>query len=300
LALPSISLNPAGTSVVSQGLTVTGTLTASGGFASPNGIVTGGATGLSLQAGGTGNQNIALVPTGTGVTTTDSPLAVKNTTVSTSTTSGALTVAGGVGVAGKLNVASDVSIGTSASTARLTVVGAGITSATASANFTDSANKSLLFVRNDGNVGVSTTTPAEKLDVIGNMRLSGSLVFPGLGNDHFAMHNLGEGLNAEVRLVVGDNALQSESDRLSIGATDYKTGVWYPRFTVMSSGNVGIGTTTPTVKLHVVGDSNVSGTTTLSGAVTITAPVTIKSVLRLPASGDLSMGAYTNGTNPTK
>ena len=110
--LPAITLNPAGTSVFSQGLTVTGPLTASGGLASPNGIVTGGATGLSLQAGGAGSQNITLVPTGTGVTTTASPVTVTNPTASTSTTTGALIVTGGVGVAGTLNAGNVTTGGT--------------------------------------------------------------------------------------------------------------------------------------------------------------------------------------------
>ena len=127
-ALPSITLNPAGTSVFAQGLTVTGTLTASGGLASPNGIVTGGATGLSLQAGGTGNQNITLVPTGTGVTTTASPVTVTNATASTSTTTGALAVTGGVGVAGTLNAGNITTGGTvNAGTLKLTNVTTSLT-----------------------------------------------------------------------------------------------------------------------------------------------------------------------------
>ncbi|MCX6937523.1 MAG: hypothetical protein NTU80_06430 [Verrucomicrobia bacterium] len=77
-------------------------LTASGGLSSPGGIVNGGATGLTLNAGGT-NQNITLTPSGTGWTTTGSTLRITNATASTNTTTGALTVAGGVGVAGTLN-----------------------------------------------------------------------------------------------------------------------------------------------------------------------------------------------------
>jgi hypothetical protein len=173
-----IVLNPAGTSTFVQGLTVTGTFTASGGLVSPNGIVTGGTTGLTLNAGGT-NQNITLRPSGTGVTTTASAVKVTNVTSSTSSTTGALTVAGGVGIAGKLNAAGDVAIGTATSTSRLTVAGAGATSATSAANFTDSASKSLLFVRNDGNVGIGTNAPTEKLDVTGNAKISGTLVVAG-------------------------------------------------------------------------------------------------------------------------
>ncbi len=125
---PAITLNPDGTSVFAKGLTVTGTFTASGGLVSPNGIVTGGATGLSLQAGGTGNQNITLVPSGTGVTTTASPVTVTNATASTSTTTGALTVAGGVGATGTLTAGNVTTSGTvNAGTLKVTNVATSLT-----------------------------------------------------------------------------------------------------------------------------------------------------------------------------
>ena len=53
------------------------------------------------------------------------------------------------------------------------------------------------------------------------------------------------------------------------------------------SGNVGIGTITPTAKLDV------AGTTTLRS------DVTVKTVLRVPPAGDLTMGTFTTGTNPS-
>jgi hypothetical protein len=127
-ALAAITLNPAGTSTFSQGLTVTGTLTATGGLASPNGIVSGGTSGLSLQAGGTGNQNITLVPTGTGVTTTASPVTVTNATASTSTSTGALIVTGGVGVNGTLTAGNVTTGGTvNAGTLKVTNVDTSLT-----------------------------------------------------------------------------------------------------------------------------------------------------------------------------
>ena len=127
-ASAAITLNPAGTSTFSQGLTVTGTLTATGGLVSPNGIVTGGATGLSLQAGGTGNQNITLVPTGTGVTTTASPVTITNATASSSTTTGALVVTGGVGVNGTLTAGNITTGGTvNAGTLRVTNIAPSLT-----------------------------------------------------------------------------------------------------------------------------------------------------------------------------
>jgi hypothetical protein len=122
-----IVLNPAGTSTFAQGLTVTGTFTASGGLVSPNGIVTGGTTGLTLNAGGT-NQNITLTPTGTGSTTTASPVKITNTTSSSSTTTGALTVAGGVGATGTLTAGNVTTSGTvNAGTLKVTNVATSLT-----------------------------------------------------------------------------------------------------------------------------------------------------------------------------
>ena len=104
-ASAGIVLNPAGTSTFAGGLTVNGT------FSVPNGIYTGGATGLTLTAGGTGNQNITLVPTGSGSTVTDSPVVVTSTLASTTPTTGALTVSGGVGIGGGLNLGGSLNVG---------------------------------------------------------------------------------------------------------------------------------------------------------------------------------------------
>ena len=57
---------------------------------------------------------------------------------------------------------------------------------------------------------------------------------------------------------------------------------------------------TDAVQKNATGDVAVTGTTTLQGNVVINAPsVTVKNVLRLPPSGDVSMGTFTNGTNPS-
>jgi hypothetical protein len=112
-----------------------------------------------------------------------------------------------------------------------------------------------------GNVGIGTTEPAAKLHVKGYTLVDGDLMF---GNDPFENKdtlsirrvNIGSD-RSELRIEIGDNARNPATcDQLNIGAVDYNTGIWYPRMTVLSTGNVGIGTTEPSGKLSIYKGSN--------------------------------------------
>jgi hypothetical protein len=54
------------------------------------------------------------------------------------------------------------------------IKGSGATSATAGLNAADYTDKSLLYTRNDGKVGINNTNPGSALDVKGTLRLSGA------------------------------------------------------------------------------------------------------------------------------
>ncbi len=83
-----------------------------------------------------------------------------------------------------------------------------------------------------GNVGIGTATPSSKLHVVGNTLFTGgSSVFD---------HN-----------ITGKSGAEFALDGASAGS----------RFVVKTGGNVGIGTATPSSKLHVVGGAYVSGGT---------------------------------------
>lgn len=97
-------------------------------------------------------------------------------------------------------------------------------------------------IANNGNVGIGTTNPGQKLHVDGNIRVGDSADtvysnrFYGLSNAHvYLLANSGYDL------------------KFYAGATE--------KMTVKSSGNVGIGITSPAVKLHV-GSTSTSGSTT--------------------------------------
>jgi hypothetical protein len=68
----------------------------------------------------------------------------------------------------------NVGINTLTPTSRLQIQGSGTTSATSALNVTNSTPTSLLFVRDDGFVGIGTTSPSQKLHVSGSLRVEGA------------------------------------------------------------------------------------------------------------------------------
>ena len=106
-------------------------------------------------------------------------------------------------------------------------------------------------VQSDGNVGIGTTTPGQKLDVAGSVKITGS------GNG----------------LVFPDNTVQTTAANAA-GFIQNQTSTAQPGgFRVNGNGyvggNVGIGTTTPSQKLDVAGNANVNGNVTVNGNVGI-------------------------------
>ena len=97
---------------------------------------------------------------------------------------------------------------------------------------------------NGGNVGLGTASPGEKLEVNGRIKVqtsSGSLTLKELGSSSAT--------------IAGSATVGIEA----AGNFRVKTNVSNEAFTVLSTGNVGIGNTSPTAKLHVAGTGLFTG-----------------------------------------
>jgi hypothetical protein len=115
-----------------------------------------------------------------------------------------------------------------------------------------------LITANAQNVGIGTTTPAAALDV------NSSVGFTSKFNANNNQMYMGIYENNNIRGYWGSYAGNAEDVDFGTPATNV-TGklrftIWaIPKMTINNSGNVGIGTTTPAVKLHVTGDGFIGG-----------------------------------------
>ena len=119
-------------------------------------------------------------------------------------------------------------------------------------------------IGNTGNVGIGTTTPGRKFEVQVPDGAAARLYRTGNGvgwgvNMVFALNNSDNTRTdyAGVHGLVGDPAAGAEGGSLVI--TTATSGTLSEKMRVDSDGNVGIGTTAPAAKLHVVGDITVTG-----------------------------------------
>ena len=97
-----------------------------------------------------------------------------------------------------------------------------------------------MLINGTGYVGVGTTSPTATLDIAGSASLSGTLAFRGTTDPKIY-------------------ALNGENLGFMTSAANESTAV--ERLTILNSGNVGIGTTSPQDTLDVYGDIYLSGTT---------------------------------------
>jgi hypothetical protein len=167
-----------------------------------------------------------------------------------------------------------------------------------------------VFVSSAGDVGIGTSTPTARLDVLSNGSSSTTARFrnPNASADVFtvlSLENANSGVNGASSLQLTSNssfaniqahgsgrtisrfgqplaswveiAVAGTSNGLIVGTTADKPLILgtnnADRLHIMSTGDIGIGTTTPASKLHVNGgDIRVSGGSFIDDGVTLNAP----------------------------
>jgi hypothetical protein len=118
----------------------------------------------------------------------------------------------------------------------------------------------------NGNAGIGTTTPSNKLEISGTD--SGTLMkIKSTVGAYPVVQSGGTTHDATWLFLDGTNSAYIGLMNASVGSGVFSAAYYggASRISVLPGGNVGIGTSTPTSKLQVAGDSNVTGNLTVGG-----------------------------------
>jgi hypothetical protein len=111
-------------------------------------------------------------------------------------------------------------------------------------------------ITSGGNVGIGTTTPIDKFEVVGALTTSGTAAASKANSGYLDYYN------EQVRIgITGGNPSTPAVFRIDQYSCDYS--IQRTPFYIASSGNIGIGCLTPSTKLQVAGGLKSSGTTEL-------------------------------------
>ena len=153
-------------------------------------------------------------------------------------------------------------------------------SATKLLRVSSEANANILVVSGSGNIGVGVASPQMPMDVLGAIRSQNGAIYTTNVYSN-AASNTYLGLNGTTSAVLG---LHNANMPFTIGVT---TGAEIMR--ISGSGDVGIGTSAPTARLHISGSSN-------SGLLEIDSPA-LSDILYVSGSGNIGIGTRTPAYN---
>jgi len=122
------------------------------------------------------------------------------------------------------------------------------------------AGTALFTILSSGNVGIGTTSPSQKLDVNGNIRVQGVGSYLYFDTDGGTSQVWMRTVNLYELSIYNNRGTRSEI-RLGNSNLQFFTGEDNERMRITSGGNVGIGTTSPATKLNInIGNGGSNGT----------------------------------------
>ncbi|MEP6712221.1 MAG: hypothetical protein ABJA37_07395 [Ferruginibacter sp.] len=138
--------------------------------------------------------------------------------------------------------------------------------ATSRFRFADQGVERLTFL-NGGNIGIGTTSPTERLEVSGNLKTTGTALIQGeiTTNGGLTLDETGGTIqlsDANVKKgyfqLSGDNVRMGTNSGNAAGDLIFRMN-GTDRAVIDNAGNMGIGTVSPTSKLHVAGHTYMNG-----------------------------------------
>ena len=163
-------------------------------------------------------------------------------------------------------------------------------------------NSERLRIAADGNVGIGTTSPAEKVSIVGNLKVITTTAVNNAGTASII-------LNPETNTSA---TIQALSNFGPTSATVYSAGFKFitanrdaslanpyysiDAMSILANGNVGIGTTTPSFKLDVSGSSRFTSNMVITGSLLISGSSPLVQLGSTTFVGDFTNPAITFGS----